>query len=70
MHVQDVDLKSKKAQGPDDDGRGVQVPVGQGSIDWTKTFKAAKDAGITSYYVEQTMAFTKESVEYLKKLKV
>ena len=70
MHVQDVDLKSKKAQGPDDDGRGVQVPVGQGSIDWTKTFKAAKDAGVTSYYVEQTMAFTKESVEYLKKLKV
>ena len=70
MHVQDVDLNSKKSQGPDDEGRGVQVPVGQGSIDWTKTFKAAKVGGVTSYFVEQTMPFTKESVEYLKKLKV
>ncbi len=70
MHVQDVDLNSKKPQGPDDEGRGVQVPVGQGSIDWTTTFKAAKVGGVSSYFVEQTMAFTKDSVEFLKKLKV
>ena len=71
MHVQDVDLNAaKKPPRATVSGRGVQVPVGKGSIDWAKTFKAAKVGGVTSYFVEQNMAFTKESVEFLKTLKV
>jgi sugar phosphate isomerase/epimerase len=46
------------------------VPVGKGSIDWVKTFEAAKVAGVKSYYVEQNMEFTKESVVFLKTLQV
>jgi sugar phosphate isomerase/epimerase len=73
MHVQDVDLNAKRpATGGDDDdqGRGVQVPVGKGSIDWVKTFQAARTGGVKSYYVEQNMEFTKQSVAFLKNLKV
>jgi sugar phosphate isomerase/epimerase len=55
MHVQDVDLS-----------RGVQVPVGKGSIDWTKTFAAAKVGGVRNYFVEQSMELTRESVAALK----
>jgi sugar phosphate isomerase/epimerase len=69
MHVQDVDLNAKAKPG-EEDGRGAQVPVGKGSIDWVKTFKAAKVGGVTSYYVEQNMEFTKASVAYLKTLNV
>src|SRR5437660_6161693 len=47
MHVQDVDLN-----------RGVQVPVGTGSIDWAKTFAAAKAGGVRNYFVEQNMELT------------
>ena len=72
MHVQDVDLKAKPpAPGSDEEtGRGAQVPVGKGSIDWVKTFQAAKTGGVKSYYVEQNMEFTKQSVAFLKSLKV
>jgi hypothetical protein len=35
-----------------------------------KTFQAAKIGGVKSYFVEQNMAFTKESVAYLKSLQV
>ena len=69
MHVQDVDLKSKKARDRRR-GRGVQVPVGKGSIDWVKTFEAAKVGGVKNYFVEQNMELTKQSVAYLKTLKV
>jgi sugar phosphate isomerase/epimerase len=55
MHIQDIDL-----------GRGVQVPVGKGSIDWAKTFAAAKVGGVRNYYVEQNMELTRESVAALK----
>ena len=51
-------------------GRGAQVPVGKGSIDWVKTFQAAKTGGVKSYYVEQNMEFTKQSVAFLKNLQV
>jgi len=51
-------------------GKLLQVPVGKGSIDWVKTFEAAKVGGVKSYYVEQNMAFTKESVAFLKNLRV
>ena len=67
MHVQDVDLKATPPPG----GRGsVQVPVGKGSIDWVKTFAAAKVGGVKNYFVEQTMELTKESVAALKAMKV
>jgi len=61
MHVQDVDLN---ATGPR--GRGVQTSVGKGSIDWTKTFAAAKTGGVKNYFVEQNMELTKASVAALK----
>jgi sugar phosphate isomerase/epimerase len=61
MHVQDVDLN---ATGPR--GRGVQTSVGKGSIDWAKTFKAAKAGGVKNYFVEQNMELTKASVAALK----
>ena len=75
MHVQDVDLKGAPAQsgqpaGSAPRGRAVQAPVGKGSIDWVKTFQAAKIGGVKSYFVEQNMEFTKESVAFLKTLTV
>jgi len=69
MHVQDVDLNATPPPGGRG-GRGVQVPVGKGSIDWVKTFTAAKIGGVRNYFVEQTMELTKESVAALKAMKV
>jgi sugar phosphate isomerase/epimerase len=43
---------------------------GKGSIDWVKTFRAAKKAGIKNYFVEQNWELTQQSVAYLKALKV
>lgn len=65
MHVQDVDLKAAAVG-----GRAPQVPVGTGSIDWVRTFQAAKTGGVTSYFVEQNMELTKASVAFLRTLKV
>ena len=62
MHVQDVDMHGE--------GRHPQVPVGQGSIDWAKTFNAAKTGGVRNYFVEQNWELTQKSVAYLKALKV
>src|SRR6202008_4079085 len=65
MHVQDVDLNATPP--PDSrggQGRGVQVAVGKGSIDWVKTFTAAKTGGVKNYFVEQNMELTKASVAY------
>jgi len=82
MHVQDVDMNAPVPPPPPPDpnapagrgrgGRGgrPQKPVGQGTIDWVKTFKAAKTGGVKNYFVEQSMDLTKESVAFLKKLKV
>lgn len=61
MHVQDVDMKSQKHP---------QVAVGQGSIDWVKTFTAAKTGGVKNYFVEQNWDLTQQSVAYLKTLNV
>jgi sugar phosphate isomerase/epimerase len=68
MHVQDVDLKAPAATGgPGGRGRGAtQVAVGKGSIDWPKTFQAARVGGVKNYFVEQNMDLTKESVAALK----
>lgn len=80
MHVQDVDLNATPPPPPPGAdagrgggrgrGRGTQTSVGKGSIDWVKTFKAAKIGGVKNYFVEQNMELTKASVSYLKTLKV
>ena len=61
MHIQDVDSSTT----PD---RVVQVAVGQGTIDWTATFRAARAGGVKSYYVEQTMELTRASVAALQRM--
>jgi sugar phosphate isomerase/epimerase len=60
MHLQDVDMKTS--------GRHPQVALGQGSIDWAKTFAAAKTGGVKNYFVEQNWELTQQSVAYLKTL--
>ncbi len=74
MHIQDVDMN---ATVPPREGapagaapRHPQVAVGKGSIDWVKTFKAAKKGGVKNYFVEQNWELTQQSVAYLKTLKV
>jgi sugar phosphate isomerase/epimerase len=83
MHVQDIDLNATPSPPPPSPagaparggggggrGRGVQTSAGKGSIDWVKTFQAAKVGGVKNYFVEQTMELTKESVAFLKTLEV
>jgi sugar phosphate isomerase/epimerase len=72
MHLQDVDMNAPapKAEPGKRGGRRPQVAVGKGSIDWVKTFTAAKTGGVQSYFVEQNWELTKESVAYLKALTV
>ncbi len=68
IHLQDVDLDATRAAGPG--ARPVQAAVGKGSIDWKKTFAAARLGGVRNYYVEQSMDLTTQSVAYLKTLDV
>jgi sugar phosphate isomerase/epimerase len=82
MHLQDVDLNATPPPPPAPPagqpargggggrGRGVGTSVGKGSIDWVKTFQAAKIGGVKNYFVEQNMDLTKESVAFLKTLRV
>jgi len=77
MHLQDIDMnapapasasvgqaaKPRQAQRP-------QVALGQGSIDWVKTFTAAKTGGVKNFFVEQSWELTQQSVAYLKALTV
>ena len=71
LHVQDVDMNATPPPGGrGQQGRGVQTSVGKGTIDWVKTFKAAKAAGVKNYFVEQNMELTRASVAALKALKV
>lgn len=67
MHLQDVDLT---ATPPPPASNAAQTSIGKGSIDWVKTFNAAKTGGVRNYFVEQTMDLTRESVAFLKNLKV
>jgi sugar phosphate isomerase/epimerase len=62
MHLQDVDMNHE--------GRHPQVALGQGSIDWVNTFKAAKVGGVKNYFVEQSWELAQQSVAFLKSLKV
>jgi sugar phosphate isomerase/epimerase len=77
MHLQDVDMNApvaapspKAAKAGRRGGRRPQVAVGKGSIDWVKTFTAAKTGGVKNYFVEQNWELTKQSVAYLKTLYV
>jgi sugar phosphate isomerase/epimerase len=67
MHLQDVDMK---APADAKSGKRPQVAMGQGTIDWVKTFAAAKTGGVKNYFVEQSWELTRQSVAYLKGLKV
>jgi sugar phosphate isomerase/epimerase len=76
MHLQDVDLNAAAppppgGQAPNPNApprRGVQTALGRGSIDWKKTFEAARVGGVKNYFVEQNMELTKASVAFLKTL--
>ncbi len=75
MHLQDIYMKpappsSEKSSGRQRGPRYPQVPLGKGSIDWVKTFTAAKVGGVKNYFVEQSWELTQESVAYLKTLNV
>jgi sugar phosphate isomerase/epimerase len=81
MHLQDVDMnapvpapapkgKGKGARAGQRGGRRPQVALGQGSIDWVKTFTAAKTGGVKNYFVEQSWELTRQSVAFLKTLNV
>jgi sugar phosphate isomerase/epimerase len=59
MHVQGWSASSRKI-----------VPVGQGTLDWSKIFSAAKTGGIKNYFVEMDLPFMKASVPYLRRLQV
>jgi len=77
MHLQDVDMNAPvPAPSPKGTpagrrrGRRPQVAVGRGTIDWVKTFSAAKVGGVKNYFVEQSWELTRQSVAYLKTLQV
>jgi sugar phosphate isomerase/epimerase len=78
MHLQDVDMNAPVAAPPKKaatekrrgGGRRPQVAVGKGSVDWAKTFTAAKTGGVKNYFVEQNWELTQQSVAYLKTLNV
>jgi sugar phosphate isomerase/epimerase len=74
MHIQDIDMNAPLPPPPAEPGRGggrgrPQVAVGKGTIDWAKTFAAAKTAGVKNYFVEQNLELTKESVAALRAMK-
>ena len=60
---------SMHAQGWSDKTRKI-VAIGQGTLDWTQIFTAAKTGGIQNYFVEMELSLMKESVPYLRSLKV
>lgn len=70
MHLQDVDMKAPAETQPGQRRRFPQVPLGKGSIDWVKTFRAARVGGVENYFVEQSWELTQPSVAYLKTLRV
>jgi sugar phosphate isomerase/epimerase len=73
IHLQDIDMNApvpKSTTPGKRGGRRPQVAMGKGSIDWVKTFTAAKTGGVENYFVEQTWELTQQSVAYLKTLTV
>jgi len=43
----------------------VQVPIGQGIVDWKDFFKAAKKGGVQNFFVEMDPETFRESADYL-----
>ncbi len=81
MHLQDLDMNAPPSPPPAPApgapagraGRGggrPQVPIGKGSIDWVKTFQAAKIGGVKNYFVEQQFELAKQGVPFLEQLNV
>ena len=70
MHLQDINMKAPAPEGGSPRQRYPQVGMGQGSIDWEKTFTAAKIGGVKNYFVEQNWELTRQSVAFLKTLNV
>ena len=71
MHLQDIDMNPAHTDAGDQRrGRYPQVAMGKGSIDWVKTFKAARIGGVKNAFVEQNWELTQESVAFMKALKV
>jgi sugar phosphate isomerase/epimerase len=72
MHLQDIDMNAPApaTEGASPRQRYPQVAMGKGSIDWVKTFNAAKIGGVKNYFVEQNWELTQQSVAYLKTLNV
>jgi len=72
MHLQDINMNAPApaTKGASPRQRYPQVAMGQGSIDWVKTFNAAKIGGVKNYFVEQNWELTQQSVAYLKTLNV
>jgi sugar phosphate isomerase/epimerase len=75
MHLQDVDMNAPVPP-PAPGGRAgrgggrPQKSIGQGSIDWVKTFRAAKIGGVQNYFIEMNEQLMRESVPYLKALSI
>ena len=59
MHVQDWSAVTKKT-----------MAVGQGTLDWTKIFTAAKTGGLKNYFVEMNLDLMKASVPFLRQLHI
>ena len=80
MHLQDVDMNAPVPPPPapapgQPAGRGraggpPTRPIGQGSIDWVKTFRAAKIGGVQNFFIEMNEELMKASVPYLKQLSI
>lgn len=50
------------------DADGKEVPLGQGVVDWRKTFTAARRGGVKNYFLEMDPANMKASLAYLRGL--
>jgi sugar phosphate isomerase/epimerase len=72
MHLQDINMNAPApaTEGTSPRQRYPQVAMGRGSIDWVKTFTAAKIGGVKNYFVEQNWELTQQSVAFLKTLNV
>jgi sugar phosphate isomerase/epimerase len=75
LHIKDMKANSIASQELDAK-MGLFAPVGRGTIDWPRIFKAAREGGMEHYYIEQDyceqppLEAVKLSYDYLKGLKV
>jgi sugar phosphate isomerase/epimerase len=75
LHIKD--MKDKPAPTHELDAKmGLFAPVGHGTVDWKRIFRAAAQAGMEHYFVEQDyceqppLEAVRMSYEYLRKLNV